>query len=125
MDKPKVLVVDDQAIVRQGAAITLQGHGFDVDQAASGAEALNMVKACSYAVIIMDYNMPNMDGFECTAQIRELEKGSGNRVPVICVSANMREDMRAACLGADMDDYIDKDWKREELHDLVLKWLKD
>ncbi len=124
MDKRKILIVDDHAIIRQGAALTLETLGFKVDQAASGDHAVQLFEPGQYAAILMDYQMPGMNGFECTAQIRQIESQSGApRVPIICISAFAKEDMKTVCLEAGLDDYIPKDWSTDELKGVLDKHL--
>jgi CheY-like chemotaxis protein len=119
----KILVVDDQPIVRQGTAIVVKGFGFEADEAASGGEALANVKNRQYDLILMDYNMPEMDGFQCTQQIRAMEKGTGKRIPIICMTANPERDIKESCLNAGMDDYLDKACTNEQLKTVVLRWV--
>jgi CheY-like chemotaxis protein len=119
----KILVVDDNAIVRQGTAIVVNGFGFATDEAASGHEALARVTVRQYALILMDYNMPEMDGFQCTRQIREMEMTTAKRIPIICLSASREKDIKDACLEAGMDDYLDKSFSNEQFKAMLLKWV--
>ncbi len=119
----KILVVDDLVIIRQATALMLESIGFDADQAASGAQAIEMFKAAKYAAIIMDFNMPQMNGFECTAKIRELERESGSRIPIICMSTGNDAGMKERCLAADLDDFLEKDCGPPELAATLLHWV--
>lgn len=101
----------------------LESLGYSVDQAASGAEAIEQFKTAEYAAIIMDFNMPNMNGFECAAKIRELENGSGSRVPIICMSAAKDGSMKEQCLAAGLDDFLEKDCSVGELMATLLHWV--
>jgi len=119
----RILVVDDMPIVSQGTALMLESVGYEVDQAESGAEAIELFKSTKYAAIIMDFNMPLMNGFECTAQIRRLET-TDQRVPIICMSSTGREaDMKEQCLAAGLDDFLDKDCTLAELTATLLHWV--
>lgn len=119
----RILVVDDMPIVSQGTALMLESMGYEVDQAESGAEAIELFKSTKYAAIIMDFNMPLMNGFECTAQIRRLET-TDQRVPIICMSSTGREaDMKEQCLAAGLDDFLDKDCTLAELTATLLHWV--
>lgn len=112
-------------IVRSGTTLLLESLGYKVDEAASGVEAIELYKTGHYAAIIMDYNMPEMNGFECTAVIRELEKDAKIRIPIICMSAsNDDEEINAACLAANLDDYLNKDCSGVEVQDILSKWLR-
>ncbi|HIA51716.1 MAG TPA: response regulator [Candidatus Melainabacteria bacterium] len=119
----RILVVDDLPLVSQGTALMLESIGYEVDQAANGPRAIELFKAAQYAAIIMDYNMPGMNGFECTANIRELEKSTGRRTPIICMSAAKETDMKERCLAADLDDFLDKDCSLAEMTATLLHWV--
>lgn len=118
-----ILVVDDAHITRQGTVLVVSGLGFETDEAADGFEALDKFKSSTYAAILMDYNMPKMDGFECTAKIRDLEKGTDRRIPIIGMTASTDRDIREACLKAGMDDYVEKSCTNAELEEMLLKWV--
>lgn len=118
-----VLIVDDMAINRQGTTLAVQVFGFETDEAEDGLSALEKLKTTAYAAILMDCQMPRMDGFECTAKIRELEKGTGSRIPIIGMTASTATDIHESCLKAGMDDYIDKSCSNPELQQILEKWL--
>lgn len=121
-----ILVVDDTRIAREGAVLTLRHLlGFQVDEAADGLAALEKVKTNMFAAILMDCDMPRMSGFECTAQIRELEKLTGSHMPIIGMTASTERDIRENCLKAGMDDYLDKACSNEKLRETLAKWLGD
>lgn len=120
-----VLIVDDLDISRQGTALTVESIGFDTDEASSGFEALEKVKARLYAAVLMDYNMPEMNGIECTAKIREMETATGRRTPVIAMSASEESDLREKCLLGGMDDFISKTCSTGELLLVLEKWALD
>ncbi len=118
-----VLVVDDTKIARQGTALTLRDlFPCQIDEAVDGFAAIDSLKNRSYAVVLMDCDMPGMTGFECTKQIRELEKQSGKRTPVIGMSAGTTSDVRERCLKSGMDDYVDKGCTIDDLRRTLLKW---
>lgn len=119
----KILVVDDQSITRTGTALLLTFLGFETEEAGNGFTALEKLKDASYAAIIMDYAMPEMNGPECAVKIRELEKTTGRRTPIIGMSASREHQIRENCLKAGMDDFLDKDCTRVELEEVLLKWL--
>jgi CheY-like chemotaxis protein len=120
----KILVVDDNVIIRQCTVIVVKGFGFATDEAASGHEALAHVEADQYALILMDYNMPEMDGPQCTQRVREIEKGTGKQTPIICMTSNSERDIEESCLNAGMDGYLYKACTIEELKIAVLRWVK-
>jgi CheY-like chemotaxis protein len=116
--------VDDTPIVRAAVALMLQTAGYEVDEAADGFKALSIFKPGLYAAIVMDYNMPKMNGFECAAKIRELESETDSRTPIICMSTANEPDMKEKCLKAGLDDFLDKECSPAELA-AVLKRLTD
>jgi len=82
--------------------------GFEVSTANSGPEALDRVAECTYDAILMDVQMPEMNGLEATRAIRERENGSGRRVPILALTANATQGDRDAGAAAGMDDYLTK-----------------
>ncbi len=123
MRKKKILIVDDQAIMREGTAIMLQMFGFAADTAASANDALTRLKAGDYAGILMDCNMPAVDGFECTRQIRELETCTETRIPIIGFSANSDPELEEQCLQAGMDTLLAKDCTTDAFRETVLRFV--
>ncbi len=87
--------------------------------AENGKEALAALEKQSFDLVLMDVQMPEMDGFEATAAIREKEKTSGNHVPVIAMTAHAMVGDKERCLEAGMDNYISKPIRLEELNDLL------
>ena len=88
--------------------------------ASNGGEAVELAKQGSYDVILMDLQMPEMDGYEATALIRKNE--AGRRTPIIAVSAGSAKHKRDGCLAAGMDDFISKPVDPHELRNVVRKW---
>ena len=122
--KPPILVVDDHPINQKIAASILRTAGYAVDVAGTGTEALAALGKRAYAVVIMDCHMPEMDGFEATARLRAMEDPS-QRTPVIALTANTMQGDRERCLAADMDDYLGKPFKREDMLATVAKWVRE
>ncbi len=118
---PRVLLVEDNAVNQQVGTRLLELLGCRVDVAADGREALNLHRASSYEIVLMDCHMPEIDGFEATAAIRESEKGS-ERVPIIALSASVLPDDQRACLRAGMDDFIGKPIDQRALAAVLEKW---
>lgn len=121
-DKKKILVVDDQPLCRNVLTITLRQIGYIVDEASNGIEAIEAITANSYDLVLMDFNMPEMDGMECTKAIREKEKGTGSRLSIVGQSASNEIDIEERCLKSGMDAYIDKECTTEQFHAAVFKW---
>ncbi|MDQ5933297.1 MAG: response regulator [Candidatus Obscuribacterales bacterium] len=118
----KILVVDDAPIVRTGTAMSLTDMGFEVDQAQSGMEALGLVKDTRYAIILMDYHMPEMDGTECTRLIRSYESETGTRTPIVCLTSDDLSEVCQDCLNAGMDACLSKTCSIEELEKMIVTW---
>jgi signal transduction histidine kinase/DNA-binding NarL/FixJ family response regulator len=114
-DAPLVLVVDDNAINRRVAHLQLVRLGYRVAEAENGREALSRVAAAPPAAILMDIEMPVMDGYEATRRLRDSES-SGARVPVIALTAHAVAGYRERVIRAGMDDYLTKPLRRDELH---------
>jgi CheY-like chemotaxis protein len=110
----RVLVADDVAANRMVARAMLVAAGHKVDSAADGAEALAAVEREDYDVVLMDVQMPGMDGLEATRRIRELE-GARGRVPILAVTASALPEQVAACRAAGMDAHLAKPIDRESL----------
>ena len=118
----KILIVDDTPIVLEGTALAVESLGFEVEKAANGTAAIELFKASVYAAIIMDCNMPLMDGFDCTKQIRLLESKTESHVPIIGYSSSSDNDIREKCLAAGMDAFISKDCSQNTLSKTVCEW---
>ncbi|MET0262010.1 MAG: ATP-binding protein [Rariglobus sp.] len=112
-----VLMVEDNATNRKLASIMLQKIGYAVDIATNGREALSKAFSRRYHAIIMDCEMPELDGFEATRAIRAYEAASAGspHVPIIALTANAMEGVEQQCLGAGMDLYLTKPIKLDQL----------
>lgn len=113
----QILLVEDYPTNQQIAIKYLEHAGYQVDLAEDGKQAVEAFKIKSYDVVLMDIQIPIMDGYEATAKIRELEKRfhRGTSVPIIAMTAHAMKGYREKCLQAGMDDYIVKPVKREQL----------
>lgn len=116
-----ILLAEDNLINQQVAARRLQKLGHTVDIANNGAEAVKALSGKNYDLILMDVQMPEMDGFEATAAIRALP-GEKRRIPIIAMTANALPSDCERCLAAGMDDYIAKPVHQRILVDLIEKW---
>jgi signal transduction histidine kinase/CheY-like chemotaxis protein len=117
----RLLVADDNIVNQRLARRLIEKLGYQVDVANTGAEAVAALKRRSYRLVLMDCQMPVMDGFEATRHIRSLD-ASRRCTPVIAMTANAMSGDREDCLAAGMDDYITKPIKFEELKATVRRW---
>lgn len=121
-NRGRVLIVEDNPINQRVAVILATKLGFVADVAGDGSEALAMIGDHDYDLILMDCQMPVMDGFEATKAIRAL-RAKISEVPIIAVTANVMEGQRDKCLAAGMNDYLPKPINKEILSKAVDKWL--
>jgi PAS domain S-box-containing protein len=119
---PRVLLAEDNPINQNLALRLLQKLGCRVDVAGNGREAVAAAARADYALIFMDCQMPEMDGFEATAAIRQAERAP-QRVPIIALTASAMQGDREACLGAGMDDYLSKPLRFADMERALRRWL--
>ncbi len=117
-----VLVVDDDAINLEVASMLLEGPGLQVDRAADGVEAVAMARDKEYAVILMDMQMPRLDGLEATRQIRNFARGG--QVPILAMTANAFVEDKARCFASGMNDFVTKPYDPDSLFDTLLRWME-
>lgn len=111
----EVLVAEDNPVNQKLAKRLLERQGMRVEIANNGVEAFRATESAQYDLILMDVQMPELDGLETTALIRAKEKGLGRRVPIIALTANAMQGDREKCLQAGMDGYVSKPIRKEEL----------
>lgn len=117
-----ILLVEDNLTNQKVASAMLARMGHDIEIARNGAEALQKIEQVQYDLILMDCQMPVMDGFEATRQIRNLP-GDRSRVPVIALTANAVKGDRERCLAAGMDDYLTKPFRPDLIREALERWL--
>ncbi len=117
--KFKVLLAEDNVVNRQLVLRLLEKRGHIVTPAANGQEAVDLVKKSLFDVVLMDVQMPGMDGFEATALIRGDEMSTGAHLPIIAMTAHAMEGDRQRCLDAGMDGYISKPIKVDDLIETI------
>jgi two-component system, sensor histidine kinase and response regulator len=119
---PRILVVEDNAVNQLVAMRMLQRQGCETDIAADGQKALEMIGACPYDLVFMDCQMPVMDGYEATAEIRRTET-PGRRLPIVAMTANAIQGDRERCIESGMDDYISKPVNKGEIAAILKRFL--
>ena len=121
----RVLLVEDNPVNREIGSAMLALLGCTVEAATNGAEAVRMNSDARYDVIMMDCQMPVMDGFAASRRIRSREQASASaRIPIIALTANVMQGDRERCLAAGMDDYLAKPFKREQLEAVLARWIR-
>ena len=126
-DKKPILIVEDLAANRELFSLQLFQFGLASRHVTNGRDALELVQANPHAfsMILMDIQMPVMDGFTATQLIRQHEAQTGTHMIIVALSANRAENIREQCLQAGMDDFVHKPATLAKLHELLTKWLKD
>ena len=115
----RILLAEDNRVNQRLATRLLEKHGYSVVVANDGQEALAVLEQQSVDLILMDVQMPNLDGLEATAAIRKKESGSGARIPIVAMTAHAMKGDRERCLGAGMDAYLTKPIQAQELYETI------
>jgi len=119
----RVLVVEDNRVNQKVATSLLGNLGIRADVASDGREGVEMWQALPYDLIFMDCQMPEMNGYEATARIRLIERGS-RRVPIVAMTADAISGTRERCIECGMDDYLSKPVKANDLVRVLETWAK-
>ena len=120
----RLLLAEDNTINQKLAVALLQKAGYSVDAVETGAQALEKVKVVSYSAVLMDVQMPEMDGYEATQRIREWEREHGSHIPIIAMTAHAMQGDRERCLEAGMDDYVSKPLEPKVLFNVLDRWAQ-
>lgn len=118
----RVLVVEDQALNREVAEGMLAALGLEAESVGDGQQALDRLANDRFDAVLMDCQMPVMDGFSATIELRRRETAE-SRTPIIALTADATSEARAACIAAGMDDYLAKPFSRAALHIALARWL--
>jgi two-component system sensor histidine kinase/response regulator len=119
----RILVADDNHINQKVAASLLENFGHRADVVANGHEAIEAYRLVPYDIVLMDVQMPELDGFEASRRIRALEKKKNRHTPIIAMTAHAREEDKEKCLAAGMDDYVSKPIRPQELKAAIARRL--
>jgi CheY-like chemotaxis protein len=121
----RVLVVEDNLINQKVAEQLIKRMGYEVDVVGDGAQAVARMAEQRYGLVLMDCQMPVMDGYEATAQIRQSERdGDGRRTPIVALTAHAMSGNRERCLEIGMDDFVTKPVTRDVLERVIGDWMK-
>jgi len=115
-----ILLVEDNQVNQLVASSLLKKLGHQVDHAENGQRAIEALQNKDYDLVLMDCQMPVMDGYEATRAIRQ--NPTWQTLPVIAVTANVMQGDREDCLASGMNDYITKPYNREELKAVIARW---
>ena len=119
----KVLVVEDSRVNQQVAKMMLKKLGFEVDIADNGEIGVEKFQANEYEMIFMDCQMPVLDGFEATKQIRALEEGTSKHIPIVALTANVVQRDKHLCFDVGMDEFLPKPVNQGKLREIVASFL--
>ena len=119
LDGRRIIVADDNDNNRLVASFILQYYGAEIFEAENGQAVLDILKDNHSDLILMDIQMPVMNGYEATAKLRQ----SGNQIPIIALTANAIKGENEKCLAAGMNDYISKPFKEEDFLRTIARWL--
>jgi signal transduction histidine kinase/CheY-like chemotaxis protein len=118
----RILVAEDNPINQMVTLRQLKAMGFRAEAVTNGVDALDALNLAPFDLILMDCQMPRMDGYEATRRIRQREQG-GRRTPIIAVTAHAMKGDRERCLASGMDDYISKPFREQDLEEILDSWL--
>jgi signal transduction histidine kinase/CheY-like chemotaxis protein len=118
----RILLAEDNVVNQRVASRLLEKRGHHVVIAVNGREAVKALEQGSYDLVLMDVQMPEMDGIEATAKIREMEKHNGRHQPVVALTARAMKGDLELCLSAGMDDYLTKPIRPQELDDILARY---
>ena len=118
-----ILVAEDNPVNQKLLRLMLEMHGHHVRVTADGQEAVAVYESEEVDLVLMDVQMPGMNGFEATTTIRDLEKNTGRHVPIIAVTAHVMPGYKEECLNAGMDNYLAKPFRMQELFAIIEETL--
>jgi len=120
----RILIAEDDEVSGLLLKKLASNKGWNVKICKNGIEAIKLYSASNFDMVIMDVQMPELDGYEATEQIRKLEITRKTRTPIIAMTANALSGDRDKCLAKGMDDYISKPIDFNEFYEMTEKWIK-
>ena len=120
----KILLAEDNIVNQKLAAKMLENRGHHVHVASDGQKAIDALTRERYDLVLMDIQMPEMDGLEATERIRDREEQEGIHTPIVAMTAHAMKGDRERCVAAGMDDYLSKPIKAADLYDVIDRWGK-
>ncbi|MDR3615688.1 MAG: PAS domain S-box protein [Candidatus Obscuribacterales bacterium] len=118
----RILLAEDNVVIQKMAVKQLQKLGYEVDVVSNGREVLQAVTNKNYSIVLMDCQMPDIDGFAATRAIRSLETNNDRHLPIIAITASAMQGDRESCFAAGMDDYLSKPVDQNKLQAILEKW---
>jgi PAS domain S-box-containing protein len=123
-NRKRLLLAEDNPVNQEVALGILQIEGYHVTVAKNGLEAVQAYSNATFDLVLMDCHMPEMDGFEATRKIRDIEKDANlKRIPIVALTANAMQQDREECLNAGMDDHLSKPYSRLQIRETLARWL--
>ena len=121
----KILLVEDNLMNQKVVMFNLKKLNLEIAPAVTGSEAIELFKNNQFSLVLMDIMLPEMDGYQITQAIREMEKQNNieNPVPIIALTANTYDNDKEKCFNAGMNDYLSKPFTSKQLIDMIAKYL--
>ena len=121
----RILVAEDNTTLADGLAAVLRAAGYAVDVVGDGVSADAVISTTDFDLVVLDLNLPEMDGLEATRRTRAHEAGTGQRIPIVALTANAMVGDREQCLEAGMDDFLSKPFQLRELAAAIQRWCPE
>jgi CheY-like chemotaxis protein len=118
-DPKKVLIAEDSSVIQNLTKKILMVQNYQIESAKNGQQVLDMLQSANFDIILMDINMPIMDGMECAKQIRKLEDDVKSKIPIVAITGNARNYSKEDFSSVGINDYLQKPLNFDQLVDLV------
>ena len=122
----EILLVEDNVLNQKVVTFNLRKQNYNVTTVSNGQDAINKIKNNSFDLVLMDIMLPEMDGFEVTAEIRKYEQAGGieKQIPIVALTANTLDNDRQKCIEAGMNEYLAKPFTAQELVAVIQKFVQ-